>query len=250
MVSANNAKTETFTVTNSNTATGTSYALQLPAATSLNAGFTLSNDLTSGHKLAPGQSSTFDLTFTAPASCPTPKLFATPLLVTSTPPTGTTASPYISVINSANCGPPITAVTATLLNLTSTQVGNPAPVSSSVTSQVLQGTVKNVSVTLPPPPPPTCGTPSTGVCGRLHGFTIQIPFSLTAGTLNCDANRFSNSIGTCSVSNNVLTVTQKFPFPFYLPWVVGHSQQVGYSDVGSQGPAFVAFGAPIVTAFT
>lgn len=232
LVSAGNPKTQTFTVTNSGTATGTSFPLQL-AGLLPNTGFSLSNDQTSGHQLAPGESSTFQLTFTVPSACST-ELFATPLVVTSTK-----DSPYIRVTYSANCGPPITSVTAALGDLTFP--GNPLPVSSSVRSLALNGKLTNLSFTPSAPLP----------AGKLHGFTIQIPFSTTAGTLNCDMSA-SYQPGTCGVSNNVLTVTQNFsPLVSFLHW--GPSplgNVIGYVYVGSDQPlgAFVTFGPPIVTA--
>jgi hypothetical protein len=219
--------TKTFTV--QNIGNGTSNALQLACC---NAGFALSNDNTSGVMLPPGGTRTFDLTFTAPAGCST-KLFATPLLVTSS-----TASPYIRVTYSASCGPAITSATATLGNLTYPYEGNPQFVSigsGNLAGISVYGTLKNVSFSL-----------------RLHGFTIQIPFSINAGTLNCDMSR-SYAPGTCSVSNNVLTVTQNFPVGF-TSWIPGHFQQINYVYVGSSLPpgevccAYVTWGAPVVTA--
>lgn len=228
--------TQTFTVHNSGN--GTSNTLQLACC---NTGFTLSNDQTSGFKLPPNGTSTFQLTFTAPAGCST-ELFATPLVVTST-----TASPYIRVTYSASCGPPITSVTAALSDLTFP--GNPLPVSSSSRSLALNGKLTNVSFRAPPPPPPRC--PTTAPCGVLHGFTIQIPFSTTAGTLNCDMSA-SYQPGTCSVSNNVLTVTQNFSaLVSILHWAPSPlGNVIGYVYVGSDQPlgAFVTFGTPTVTA--
>jgi len=143
----------------------------------------------------PGGTSTFQLT-AAPGVCSTPTLFAAPLVVTST-----TASPYIRVTYSASCGTPITSVTAALGDLTFP--GNPLPVSSSPRSLALNGRLTNLSFKTTTTPPFPAGT--------LHGFTIQIPFSLTAGTLTCDMTASNPGTGPCSVSNNVLTVTQNFP---------------------------------------
>jgi hypothetical protein len=81
LVSAGNSKTATFTVTNSGT--GTSEALSIAGC--CHPGFTLSNDKTSGHTLAPGGTSTFDLTFTAPAGC-SEQPFETPLEIFGTSP--------------------------------------------------------------------------------------------------------------------------------------------------------------------
>jgi hypothetical protein len=244
LVSAGNPKTVAFTVKNSPTATGTSFPLQLAGCTpSCNTGFTL-NDQTSGQKLKPGDSATFDLTFTVPPStvppsCPPPTLFAQPLLVTST---NTKESPYISMINSANCGPPVTSVTAAPLN-NATFPGNPEFVTSSSRSLQVNGTLTNHSFSPPVPPVPA---------GRLHGFTVQIPFSLTAGTLTCDTSSVNGvTLGgaTCGVSNNVLTVTENFTaLNSFFNWAPGGPKSIGYGYVGSQGPAFVTFGTPIVTA--
>jgi hypothetical protein len=229
--------TYTFTVTNSGT--GTSSTLQL-AGLLPNTGFTLSNDQTGGRTLAPGGTSTFDLTFSA--TCTVPTTVSTPLVVTST-----TASPYISVTYTAQCGPPIPSVTATLLNLKFNpqfvsigNAGSPQPIA-------VLGTLKNVSFSAPPPPPPRC--PTTAPCGVLHGFTIQIPFSITAGTLYCYMGN-SYQPGTCSVSNNVLTVTQNFTGLVPFRWVPGHSEQIGYVYVGSSldTGAYVTWGTPVVTA--
>jgi hypothetical protein len=225
--------TYTFTVTNSGT--GTSSTLQL-AGLLPNTGFTLSNDQTGGRTLAPGGTSTFDLTFSA--TCTGPTTVSTPLVVTST-----TASPYISVTYTAQCGPPVTSATATLGNLTFP--GNPQFVSIGSGNHAgisVYGTLKNVSF-IP----------------RLHGFTIQIPFSITgmdpttgsvlAATLNCDMSR-SYAPGTCSVSNNVLTVTQNFTGLVPFRWVPGHGEQIGYVYVGSSldTGAYVTWGTPVVTA--
>jgi hypothetical protein len=225
--------TQTFTVTNSGT--GTSSTLQLAGCCTT--GFTLSNDQTSGRTLAPGGTSTFDLTFSQTCTATAP--LTTPLVVTST-----TAPPYISVTYTAHCVPPVTSVTATLGNL----AFNPqfVPIGSGNLAGIsVFGTLKNVSF-IP----------------RLHGFTIQIPFSITgmdpttgsvlAATLNCDMSR-SYAPGTCSVSNNVLTVTQNFPATF-LSWIPGHSQGINYVYVGSSLPpgevccAYVTWGTPVVTA--
>ena len=144
----------------------------------------------------PGGTSTFQLT-AAPGVCSTPTLFAAPLVVTST-----TASPYIRVTYSASCGTPITSVTATLVNTSPQFVPIADPAHPNTAGIPVVGTLKNVSFNPPAPPVPA---------GRLHGFTIQIPFSLTAGTLTCDMTASNPGTGPCSVSNNVLTVTQNFP---------------------------------------
>jgi hypothetical protein len=55
--------------------------------------------------------------------------------------------------------------------------------------------------------------------------------------------------GTCSVSNNVLTVTQSFTGLIPFRWVPGHSEQIGYVYVGaSQYNEFVTWGTPTVIA--
>jgi hypothetical protein len=225
--------TQTFTVHNSGN--GTSNTLQLAG---LQQPFTLSNDQTSGQTLPPNGTSTFQLTFTAPALCPT-ELFATPLLVTST-----TASPYIRVTYSAICGPPINSVSLTTPLANLTFPGNPelvSPGSGNLAGIAVNGTLRNVSCCPPPLLPATAH--------RLHGFTIQIPFSLTAGTLNCDMGR-SYAPGTCSVTNNVLTVTQNFPAGFIPSWGPGRVQGMNYVYVGSDQlfPQFVTWGTPILTA--
>ena len=227
--------TQTFTVTNSGT--GTSNTLQL--ADCCTTGFTLSNDQTTSSTLAPGGTATFDLTFSQTCTATTP--LTTPLVVTSTT---ATASPYISVTYTANCVPPVTSVTATLRNSSPqfVPIGNPGaqqPIA-------VVGTLKNVSFMAPPPPPPKC--PTTAPCGVLHGFTIQIPFSTNAGTLYCSMGN-AYQPGTCSVSNNVLTVTQNFTGLIPFRWVPGHSEQIGYVYVGaSQLDEFVTWGTPTVTA--
>jgi hypothetical protein len=223
MVGSGISDTQTFTVTNSGT--GTSTPLQL--ADCCQTGFTLSNDQTTGHTLAPGGTSTFELSFSQTCAATTP--LTTPLDVESATP-----SPYISVSYTANCVPPVpsTTATATLGNLT--VPGNPQHVSigsGNLAGTSVYGILKNVSVS-----------------PRLHGFTIQIPFSITAGTLNCDMSR-SYAPGTCSVSDNVLTVTQNFPATF-LSWTPGHSQQIGYVYVGSDQPtgAYVTWRTPTLIA--
>jgi hypothetical protein len=253
LVGSGISDTQTFTVTNSGT--GTSNTLQL--ASCCTTGFTLSNDQTSGRTLAPGGTATFDLTFSA--TCTVPTTFSTPLVVNGQ----SNDSPYISVTYTANCAPPITSVTATLGNLT--VPGNPQFVSigsGQHTPISVYGTLKNVSFN-PPPSPGELG-------GRLHGFTIQIPFSITgrdpttgsvlAATLNCDSSMLrSYSVGyppsTCSVSNNVLTMTQNFPPSFTIQnWYPGFSKQIGYDYVGSSLPpgedccAYVTWSTPTVTA--
>jgi hypothetical protein len=234
LVGSGISDTQTFTVTNSGT--GTSNALQLAGCCTT--GFTLSNDQTSGRTLAPGGTSTFDLTFSA--TCTVPMTFSTPLVVNAQG----NGSPYISVTYTAHCGPPITSVTAGLRNsspqFVSIGSGNTAGIA-------VVGTLTNVSFNPPAPPVPA---------GRLHGFTTQIPFSLTAGTLNCDSSMLrSYSVGypgsTCSVSNNVLTVTQNFPPSFTIQnWGLGFSKQIGYAYVGSSldTGAYVTWGTPTVTA--
>jgi hypothetical protein len=112
------------------------------------------------------------------------------------------------------------------------------------------GTLKNLSFRGNPPPP---------LGGGLHGFTIQIPFSMSQGSLNCDAGQSYavqlGGSGTCSVSNNVLTVTQNFPSSWYWYWTPGRSSGgVTYASVGSSLPpgvdccAYVTWGTPTVTA--
>jgi hypothetical protein len=56
--------------------------------------------------------------------------------------------------------------------------------------------------------------------------------------------------GTCSVSNNVLTVTQNFTGLVPFRWVPGHGEQIGYVYVGSSldTGAYVTWGTPVVTA--
>jgi hypothetical protein len=224
--------TQTFTVTNSGN--GTSNALQLACC---NAGFALSNDNTSGVMLPPPGTSTFQLTFTAPAGC-SRQLFATPLLVTSA-----TASPYIRATYSASCGPAMTSVTAALGNLTYPYEGNPqfVAIGSGPYAPIgVGGTVHNVSVS-----------------PRLHVFTLQIPFSMSQGTLNCNANgSYGGTLlhpNTCSVSNNVLTVTINIPTT-YAGWYPAFKKQIPYASVGSSLPtgvvccAYVTRGTPTVTA--
>jgi hypothetical protein len=238
--------TQTFTVTNSGT--GSSNILQL-AGLLPNTGFTLSNDHTSGSRVAPDGTSTFQLTFTAPAGCTGPTLVDTPLVVN----TQDNGSPYISVLSTANCGTPITSVTATLDNLTSPYTGNPefVAIGSGPYSPIgVGGTVHNVSVS-----------------PRLHGFTIQIPYSIAAkdssngqvvaGTLNCDTGYSYGGFpvpDACSVSNNVLTVTINIPTT-YAGWYRGYtSLGTRYASVGSSLPtgvmccAYVTWGKPLVTA--
>jgi hypothetical protein len=220
--------TYTFTVTNSGT--GTSNTLQL--ASCCTTGFTLSNDQSIGPRLAPGGTSTFDLTFSA--TCTAPTTFSTPLDVKAQD----KGSPYISVTYTAKCGPPVpsTVATATLLNLKFNPQSVPEGNAGSPQPIAVLGTLTNVSFSTPPPPPLKC-PPN---CVGLHGFTIQIPFSLapnppgtTAGTLYCYMDSQSYQPGTCSVSNNVLTVTQNFTglLPFH--WAPVHGEQIGYVYVGS-----------------
>ena len=243
LVGSGISDTYTFTVTNSGTGTSNTLQLAPPAAAT---GFTLSNDQTTGSTLAPGGTSTFDLTFSA--TCTVPTTFSTPLLVTST---STTASPYISASYTAQCGPPITSVTATLVNTSPQFVPIADPAHPNTAGIPVVGTLKNVSFNPPAPPVPA---------GRLHGFTIQIPFSIAGGTLICDPTMirtYSNGYpgSTCSVSNNVLTATQVFPPSFtFFNWGVGFSKQIAYVDVGSVLPAgvqccaYVTWGTPTVTA--
>jgi hypothetical protein len=240
LVGSTISDTYTFTVTNSGTGTSNTLQLAAPAATT---GFTLSNDHTTGSALAPGGTATFDLTFSA--TCTAPTTSSAPLAVNGQ----SNGSPYISVTYTALCGPPITSVTATLVNLAynpqfvSIGSGNTAGIS-------VLGTLRNVSFN----PHASPGE----LPGRLHGFTIQIPFSMSEGTLNCDSSMLrSYSVGyppsTCSVSNNVLTVTQNFPPGFtFFNWGLGFSKQIGYAYVGSSLPppavccAYVTWGTPTV----
>jgi hypothetical protein len=72
-------------------------------------------------------------------------------------------SRYMSVNYTASCVPPVTSVTAALVNLAL----NPQFVSigsGTETGIAVNGTLTNVSVS-----------------PRLHGFSLQIPFSITAG---------------------------------------------------------------------
>jgi hypothetical protein len=137
----------------------------------------------------------------------------------------------------------VTSVTATLRNSSPQFValGNPGaqqPIA-------VLGTLKNVSVGPTPPPPPLKCPPT---CEGLHSFTIQIPFLTNTGTLYCSMGN-AYQPGTCSVSNNVLTVTQNFTFPQPFRWLPGHSEQIGYVYVGaSQLDEFVTWGTPTVTA--
>jgi hypothetical protein len=123
----------------------------------------------------------------------------------------------------------VTSVTATLRNSSPqfVPIGNPGaqqPIA-------VLGTLKNVSFS-----------------PRLNGFTIQIPFSTNAGTLYCSMGN-AYQPGTCSVSNNVLTVTQNFTGNIPYKWVPGYSQQIGYVYVGaSQESEYVTWGTPTVTA--
>jgi hypothetical protein len=232
--------TGTFTVTNSGT--GTSNTLGL--ADCCTTGFTLSNDQTTGSTLAPGGTATFQLTLSPSSlSCTGPGFLTTPLVVNGQ----SNGSPYISVTYTAFCGevPPITSVTAGLRNSSPqfVPIGNPGaqqPIA-------VLGTLKNVSVgPTPPPPPSTLKCPP--ICEGLHSFTIQIPFLTNAGTLYCSMGN-AYQPGTCSVSNNVLTVTQNFTFPQPFRWLPGHSEQIGYVYVGaSQLDEFVTWGTPTVTA--
>jgi hypothetical protein len=227
----------TFTVTNSGT--GTSNTLQLaPCCTS---GFTMSNDQTSGLTLAPGGTAMFQLTPPNSLSCTGPGFLTTPLAVNGQ----SNGSPYISVTYTAFCGevPTITSVTAGLSNSGPqfVPIGNPGaqqPIA-------VLGTLKNVSVGPSPPPPPLKCPPT---CEGLHSFTIQIPFLTNAGTLYCSMGN-AYQPGTCSVSNNVLTVTQNFTFPQPFRWLPLHSEHIGYVYVGaSQLDEFVTWGTPTVTA--
>jgi hypothetical protein len=233
--------TRTFTVTNSGT--GTSNTLQL--APCCNTGFALSNDQVSGLTLAPGGTATFQLTAPSSLSCTGPGFLTTPLAVNGQ----SNGSPYISVTYTAFCGgvPPITSVTVTLLNLANPgnpqfiAIGNPG----SQQPMAVLGSLKNVSVGPTPPPPPLKCPPT---CEGLHSFTIQIPFLTNAGTLYCSMGN-AYQPGTCSVSNNVLTVTQNFTGIQPFRWVPGHSEQIGYVYVGaSQLGEFVTWGTPTVTA--
>jgi hypothetical protein len=232
--------TQTFAVTNSGT--GTSNTLQL--APCCNTGFTLSNNQTTGSTLAPGGTATFQLTLSPSSlSCTGPGFLTTPLAVGGQ----SNGSPYISVTYTAFCGevPPITSVTAGLRNSSPqfVSIGNPG----SQQPIAVLGTLKNVSVgPTPPPPPSTLKCPPT--CEGLHSFTIQIPFLTNAGTLYCSMGN-AYQPGTCSVSNNVLTVTQNFTFPQPFRWLPGHSEQIGYVYVGaSQLGEYVTWGTPTVTA--
>ena len=223
-----------FTVTNKGD--GTANTGQLAG---LVTGFTLSNDQTSNQNLAPLKTSTFDLTFSP--SCTGPMQFSMTLAV---PSRTAAAPPYISAAYTAECVvPPITSVTASLTS------PNPQSLSSG-TGQLLQGILKNVNFTPTSPP-------STFPGGHLHGFTIQIPFTLPPGrTLNCDASMINSySAGypgsTCSVSGNVLTVTQNWlPSFSFVNWGPGFSKQIGYVQVGSDGlnETIVVWGTPTVTA--
>jgi len=233
-VSSGTFVTLPFTVTNKGD--GTANIGQLAG---LITGFTLSNDQTSNQNLAPLKTSTFDLTFSP--SCTGPTQFSMTLAV---PGTTATAPPYIAAAYTAECVvPPITSVTATLTS------PNPQQLSSG-TGQLLQGILKNVNSTPTSPP-------STFPGGHLHGFTIQIPFTLPPGrTLNCDASMINSySAGypgsTCSVSGNVLTVTQNWlPSFSFVNWGPGFSKQIGYVQVGSDGlnETTVTWGTPTVTA--
>jgi hypothetical protein len=89
--------TQTFTVTNDGTGTSNTLSLNGCCQTS----FTLSNDQTSGHTLAPGGTSTFDLTFTAPAGCNPGDEFHTPLAVNLQD----NGAPYIFLVAHGFCPP-------------------------------------------------------------------------------------------------------------------------------------------------
>jgi len=233
--------TDTYTFTVTNSGTGTSNTLQIPPCCTTGTGFTLSNDHVSGSPLAPGGTATFDLTFSA--TCTAPTTFSTPLVVNAQ----NNGSPYISVNYTATCGPPITSVTATLGNLALNPqfitIGNPG----SQQPMAVFGTLKNVSVGPTQPPPPLKCPPN---CEGLHSFTMQIPFSTDAGTLYCSMGNATNP-GTCSVSNNVLTVTQNFIGIQPFRWLPGHSEGPSYYYVwvgASQLNEHVTWGPPTITA--
>jgi hypothetical protein len=245
LVGSTISDTYTFTVTNIGTGTSTTLqSLALPAGTT---GFTLGNDNTTGSTLAPGGTATFDLTFSA--TCTAPTTFSTPLDVKAQ----ANGSPYISVNYTATCVPPVpsTVVKATLGNLALNpqhivegNAGSPQPIA-------VFGTLTNVSFSTPPPPPLKCPNP-TVPCHGLNGFTIQIPFSITAGTLYCSIYT-SITLGTCSVSNNVLTVTQNFTGIQPFRWVPGHSEGPSYyyAAVGSSVQPYgaqVTWDAPTIIA--
>lgn len=244
-VSTGYSDAQTFTVKNSGNAP--SNTLQLDGLLA-NTGFTLSNDQTSGHKLAPLATSTFQLTFSQSCStASTPQ--ATPLVVN-----GDNGSPYLSVTYTATCVPSISSATATA-TLTNT---SPEFITIGTSVDAVNGTLKNVSFS--PPPPTGCSSAlCTTLAHHLHGFTIQFPFHLDAGTMNCDmSNSYVNGApyGFCSVSNNasasggtdgVLTVTQNFPMtPGYLGvhWAPGYSGSMGYGYVSSSVPTQVHWLTP------
>jgi hypothetical protein len=243
LVSSGTFVTVPFTVRNKGD--GTANIGQLAG---LATGFTLpsGSDLTSGQNLAPNKTSTFDLTF-APTCTGSPGA-ATPFSMTlAVPSTTATAPPYISATYPAECVvPPITSLaTATLTS------PNPQSLTEG-TGQPVVGILKNVSFAPASPPARLLG-------GRLHGFTIQIPFTLPVGsTLACDPSMirdYSNGYpgSMCTVSGNVLTLTQNFALTplFFQNWVPGFSNKIGWVHVGLVAPSpqeQIQWGTPTVTA--
>jgi hypothetical protein len=96
VVSAGSSETTTFTVTNDGA--GTSETLQLLLDN--HPQFSTSNDKCSGQALAPDQTCTFDMTFTALAGCPEEGYLNGPVLIAGTDPSFTT---YISMVATGEC---------------------------------------------------------------------------------------------------------------------------------------------------
>jgi hypothetical protein len=88
--------TTTFTVTSNSPAPTPSDVLSVGGGTD---GFTVAGDTCTGQVLVPGQSCTFDLTFTAPTGCPTGQTLITTLDIVGK----TSGFPYIDLRAQAEC---------------------------------------------------------------------------------------------------------------------------------------------------
>jgi len=135
------------------------------------------------------------------------------------------------LIYTANCGevPSPSSVTGTL---SGPSAGYGMPIGGNPIS--VYGTLTNV-----------------GVTPYLHSFTMQIPYTLSTGTLTCDmTNAYMASAGgtgSCSISGGVLTLTQNFASTVTI-WTPGHNQSINYVYVGATAGGTLTMGTPVLTA--
>lgn len=146
-----------------------------------------------------------------------------------------------SVTYTATCGevpPPPPGLTSVTVS-----VDNPGPVGLSLGTNgiAFTGVLTNVSVT-----------------PHLHSFTMQVPYTVSAGNLTCSmANAYMASAGgtgSCSTAGGVLTLTQNFASTV-TGWTPGHypggtgGKDINLAYIGSDqlsGSPTVTFTGPVV----